>query len=126
MKDATSSDLSAPASASELVSASSLPRPRRAVAATSALAARRSPHVRSGYERVAGCYDRYDRRAWLAVAGDAAENAMLAQVIPVLSDRKRPRVLDAGAGTGGLSRERAEALPGVHPMLVDLSPAMLA
>ena len=35
-------------------------------------------------------------------------------------------MLDAGAGTGALSRELAAALPTVHPVLVDLSPAMLA
>lgn len=37
-----------------------------------------------------------------------------------------PQVLDAGAGTGALSRRLAQALPGVHPVLVDLSPGMLA
>ena len=78
------------------------------------------------YQRVAGRYDRDYRRAWLALAGGAAENAMLAQVIASLSDRAHPRVLDAGAGTGGLSRELAAALPAVRPVLVDLSPAMLA
>lgn len=37
----------------------------------------------------------------------------------------RPRVLDAGAGTGALSRRLAQLLPGTHPVLVDLSPGML-
>ncbi len=38
----------------------------------------------------------------------------------------RPRVLDAGAGTGALTRRLAQALPDVHPVLVDISPGMLA
>jgi len=38
----------------------------------------------------------------------------------------RPRVLDAGAGTGALSRRLTQVLPDVHPVLVDISPGMLA
>ena len=78
------------------------------------------------YERAARGYDRYYRRAWLAVAGGDAERARLAQAIPVIAALTDPRVLDAGAGTGALSRKLAAALPTVHPVLVDLSPAMLA
>lgn len=126
MDDITRTHLDAPASASEVASAGSLARHHRVVAAAWPWSARRSPHVRSVYQRVAGRYDRYYRRAWLAVAGGAAEDVMLAHIIPVLSDRASPLVLDAGAGTGGLSRELAKALPTVHPVLVDLSPAMLA
>lgn len=126
MNDVNSSNLTGLAPTSRMVSPGLLPLPRRSVAATFPLSARRSPHVRSVYQRVAGRYDRYYRRAWLALAGSAAENAMLAQVIPLLSDRASPLVLDAGAGTGGLSRELAEALPSVRSILVDLSPAMLA
>ena len=126
VNDAGSSNPNVPTPTSQLASPGSLPLPRRSVAAASARAAGRSRHVRSVYQRVAGRYDRDYRRAWLAVAGGAAENAMLAQVTAVLSDRTSPRVLDAGAGTGGLSRELAEALPAVRPVLVDLSPAMLA
>jgi len=86
----------------------------------------RSARVRATYERVAGGYDRYWRRLWLLVAGRAAERAMLDAVSRAAAATARPRVLDAGAGTGALSRRLAEALPGVHPVLVDLSPGMLA
>lgn len=89
----------------------------------------RSARVRSTYERVAGRYDRYWRRLWLLVAGQAAERSMLDAIIHAASapgGTTRPRVLDAGAGTGALSRRLAQALPGVHPVLVDLSPGMLA
>ena len=126
MNDASSSKLNVSAPTSRSASPGSLPVPRRSVAAASPSSAGRSRHVRSVYQRVAGRYDRDYRRAWLAVAGGAAENAMLAQVIAHLSDRTSPRVLDAGAGTGALSRELAEVLPAVRPVLVDLSPAMLA
>ena len=95
-------------------------------AATMPLPARRSAHVRTVYERAARGYDRYYRRAWLAVAGGDAERALLARVVPVLAGLDAPQVLDAGAGTGALSRELAAALPNIHPVLVDLSPAMLA
>jgi ubiquinone/menaquinone biosynthesis C-methylase UbiE len=88
--------------------------------------ARRAPHVRAVYERAARGYDRYYRRAWLAAAGGDAERALLARAIPTIAALDDPRVLDAGAGTGALSRELATALPAIHPVLVDLSPAMLA
>lgn len=93
---------------------------------TSPLSARRSKHVLSVYQHVAVRYDRYYRRAWLSVAGRAAEDAMLGQVMAVLSGHTGGRILDAGAGTGALSRELAVAMPAVRPVLVDLSPAMLA
>jgi len=89
-------------------------------------AARRSAQVLSTYERVAGHYDRYWRRLWLLVAGRAAEQAMLEAVSRAAADRARPRVLDAGAGTGALSRRLAQTLPDMHPVLVDISPGMLA
>ena len=91
-----------------------------------AAAARRSAQVRSTYERVAGRYDRYWRRLWLLVAGRAAEQAMLDAVTHAAAASARPRVLDAGAGTGALSRRLALARPDVHPVLVDISPGMLA
>ncbi len=87
---------------------------------------RRSGHVRSVYEHAAVGYDRYYRRLWLAAAGGTAEQAMLAAVVPALSSRHDARVLDAGAGTGALSRQLQGSVPGLHPVLVDLSPAMLA
>lgn len=89
-------------------------------------AAPRSAQVLSTYERVAGRYDRYWRRLWLRVAGGAAEEAMLDAVLRAAAHTARPVVLDAGAGTGALSRRLADALPNLHPVLVDLSPGMLA
>ncbi|MCY7366358.1 MAG: class I SAM-dependent methyltransferase, partial [Frankiaceae bacterium] len=71
-------------------------------------------------------YDRYWRRLWLLVAGRAAEKAMLDAVTRAADATARPRVFDAGAGTGALSRRLALALPDVHPVLVDISPGMLA
>lgn len=82
--------------------------------------------VRSVYERVARHYDRVWRRLWLLVAGRAAEAALLDAVTRAASRPDDPVVLDAGAGTGALSRRLARALPDLHPVLVDLSPAMLA
>ena len=86
----------------------------------------RSAEVRSTYERVAGRYDRYWRRLWLRVAGGAAERVMLEAVLRAAAHPVRPVVLDAGAGTGDLSRHLAQARPDVHPVLVDISPGMLA
>jgi ubiquinone/menaquinone biosynthesis C-methylase UbiE len=86
----------------------------------------RSPQVLSTYERVAGQYDRYWRRLWLLVAGRAADRAMLDAVSRAVSAHAGLRVLDAGAGTGALSRRLSQALPDVRPVLVDLSPGMLA
>jgi ubiquinone/menaquinone biosynthesis C-methylase UbiE len=86
----------------------------------------RSEHVRAVYERAASGYDRFYRRAWIAAAGGRAEQAMLNQVAVTLASLDHPRVLDAGAGTGALSRRLARLLPKIHPVLVDLSPAMLA
>lgn len=51
---------------------------------------------------------------------------MLDAVTRAASGAAPGRVLDAGAGTGALSRRLAQALPDVHPVLVDLSPRMLA
>lgn len=84
----------------------------------------RAKRVLSTYERVAGRYDRYWRRLWLLVAGRAGEQAMLAAVTRAAVGGSV--VLDAGAGTGALSRRLAQALPDVHPVLVDVSPSMLA
>jgi len=85
----------------------------------------RSAQVLATYERVAGRYDRYWRRLWLLVAGGAAERAML-DAVAGAAGVGRPRVLDAGAGTWALSRRLARELPAVRPVLVDLSPGMLA
>ncbi len=85
----------------------------------------RSRHVRSVYELAAGHYEAY-RRAWLAVAGREADAAMLQQVVATGRPLKNPRVLDAGAGTGALSRLLTTELPHLRPVLADLSPRMLA
>ena len=74
------------------------------------------------YDRGAAGYDHY-RAIWLKLAGDAAENAMLADVRPLL--RPGLRVLDAGCGTGALSRLLLEIEPDLDLTLLDLSPGML-
>jgi ubiquinone/menaquinone biosynthesis C-methylase UbiE len=86
----------------------------------------RSAQVLSTYERAAARYDRVWRRLWLQVAGGSAENAMLDSVVRAASTMDDPRVLDAGAGTGALSRRLTVALPKLCSVLVDLSPGMLA
>lgn len=86
----------------------------------------RSAQVLATYERTAARYDRVWRRLWLRVAGDAAETAMIGAVVEAASAMNGPRVLDAGAGTGALSRRLISALPELRPVLVDLSPGMLA
>ena len=98
----------------------------RVRAATPFPYADRSAHVRSVYQHAASGYDRCYRRLWLRVAGEAGERALLAQVVTSARGLAHPDVLDAGAGTGALSRRLIAGLPGVHPVLVDLSPAMLA
>ena len=50
---------------------------------------------------------------------------MLGAVVSAVSAMDGPRVLDAGAGTGALSRRLITALPEVRPVLVDFSPGML-
>ena len=51
---------------------------------------------------------------------------MLGAVVSAVSAMDDPRVLDAGAGTGALSRRLMLALPQLRPVLVDLSPGMLS
>ncbi|MCW2605491.1 MAG: ubiquinone biosynthesis protein UbiE [Frankiales bacterium] len=51
---------------------------------------------------------------------------MLDAVTAAVRAKVGPTVLNAGVGTGALSRRLARAVPGVHPVLVDLSPGMLA
>ncbi len=91
-----------------------------------AVAPGRSAQVLSTYERTAAHYDRVWRRLWLRAAGGAAEAAMVRAITTAASSMDRPRLLDAGAGTGALSRRLARVLPGVRPVLVDLSPGRLA
>lgn len=86
----------------------------------------RSAQVLATYERTAARYDLVWRRLWLRVAGGTAEEAMIAAVVEAASAVSSPRVLDAGAGTGALSRRLMSALPRLRPVLVDISPGMLA
>ncbi len=86
----------------------------------------RSAQVLSTYQRAAARYDRVWRPLWLRVAGGSAETAMLGAVVSAVSAMDGPRVLDAGAGTGALSRRLTLAMPQLRPILVDLSPGMLA
>ncbi len=57
--------------------------------------------VRSVYDRAAPRYERF-RKLWLDLAGAEAEAAMRRQLGAILAPRQR--VLDAGAGTGAMSR----------------------
>ncbi len=79
--------------------------------------------VRELYDRAADRYEHF-RELWLRIAGASAENAMLEEV----GRRLQPgaRVLDAGCGTGSLSRKLLELEPDLRLTLLDLSPAMLA
>lgn len=51
---------------------------------------------------------------------------MLDAVIRAATGKGRPLILDAGAGTGAMSRRLAQTLPHLHPVLVDISSGMLA
>jgi len=79
--------------------------------------------VRELYDRAADRYEHF-RELWLRIAGASAENAMLEEV----GRRLQPgaRVLDAGCGTGSLSRKLLELEPDLRLTLLDLSPGMLA
>lgn len=81
-----------------------------------------SANVRDVYDRVAGRYEHF-RELWLKLAGRTAEGAMMADLGAAL--RPGVRVLDAGCGTGTVSRKVRELEPEAELTLVDLSPAML-
>lgn len=89
--------------------------------AESVLAAR-SDDVRDVYDSVANRYEGF-RELWLRLAGDDAERALLDDVRAVI--RPGARVLDAGAGTGALTRRILAIEPNVQMTLLDLSPNML-
>jgi len=74
------------------------------------------------YDRVAGQYEQF-RALWVALAGGAVERPMLAELGTILAPGLR--VLDAGCGTGTLSRRMTAMEPAVALTLLDLSPAML-
>ncbi len=79
--------------------------------------------TKATYDHVADSYERF-REVWLALAGASVERAMLDDLAAIL--RPGQEVLDAGCGTGALSRRIAQLQPRVALTLLDLSPAMLA
>lgn len=78
---------------------------------------------RAVYDRVASQYERF-RALWLRLAGGTVEAMMLADLGEILAPSQR--VLDAGCGTGTLSRRIRALEPAVDLTMLDLSPAMLA
>lgn len=79
--------------------------------------------VRRVYERAAPRYGHF-REAWLKLAGAGAEQAMQHYLAEILAPGQR--ILDAGAGTGAISRQVLALEPGVQMTLLDLTPVMLA
>ncbi len=82
-----------------------------------------SDDVQAVYDHAAPSYDRF-RERWLAVAGRSAEQAMLDDLTAVLAPGAR--VLDAGCGTGALSRQMLARCPTIDLAMLDLSVEMLA
>lgn len=78
---------------------------------------------RAVYDRVASQYERF-RTLWLRLAGGTVEAMMLADLGEILAPGQR--ILDAGCGTGTLSRRIREIEPAIDLTMLDLSPAMLA
>ena len=74
------------------------------------------------YDRGVDGYDRY-RALWLRLAGGGAEEAMVADARTLL--RPGLRVLDAGCGTGALSRRLLSIQPDLDLTMLDISPGML-
>lgn len=79
--------------------------------------------TRAIYNRVASEYDRF-RALWLKLAGGTVEAMMLTDLREILAPDQY--VLDAGCGTGALSRNVREIEPAVALTMLDLSLAMLA
>ncbi len=75
------------------------------------------------YDRVADQYEQF-RSLWVTLAGNAVERPMLEELRTILTPGLR--VLDAGCGTGTLSRRLGTMEPAAELTLVDLSSAMLA
>lgn len=75
------------------------------------------------YDAVAPQYESF-RTLWLDLAGARTEAAMVRDLTEVL--RSVDRVLDAGCGTGAMSRQILELQPNVDLTLVDASAGMLA
>jgi malonyl-CoA O-methyltransferase len=84
-----------------------------------------APHstdVTSVYGRAAPQYDRF-RDLWLRLAGQDAEDDMVALLREILVPGQH--VLDAGCGTGAMSRQIQVMEPNAMLTLLDLTPAML-
>lgn len=75
------------------------------------------------YDRLSSRYDEF-RNLWLQLAGRPTEEKLLEYLSLVLKPGQR--VLDAGAGTGAMTRQMLKIEPSIRPTLLDLSPAMLA
>lgn len=79
-------------------------------------------NVREVYDRAAPQYDRF-REIWLKLAGAEAEQATLDSLARVLEAGQR--ALDAGCGTGAISREMLDREPALRLTLLDQSLPML-
>lgn len=79
--------------------------------------------IRAIYERLAPVYDQIRRRS-IRFAGAEAEAALLADIGPFM--RPGARVLDAGCGTGAISRQMLAICSRIELTMLDISPAMLA
>ncbi len=79
-------------------------------------------NVREVYDRAAPQYDRF-REIWLKLAGAEAEQATLDSLARVLEAGQR--ALDAGCGTGAISREMLDLEPALRLTLLDQSLPML-
>lgn len=75
------------------------------------------------YDRVADRYEQF-RSLWVRLTGNAVERPMLAELRDILAPGIR--VLDAGCGTGTLSRCMKAIEPDISLTLLDFSAAMLA
>ncbi len=81
------------------------------------------PDTAGLYDRVADQYEQF-RSLWITVAGGAVERPMLEELRAILAPGLR--VLDAGCGTGTLSRRIHTIEPTANLTLLDFSSAMLA
>ncbi len=81
-----------------------------------------SSNVREVYDRAAPRYELF-RRIWLKVAGGQTERALLRDLEHLLG--LGVRVVDAGSGTGTLSRQILRLAPAVRLVSIDQSLPML-